>query len=313
MKTKKNVSPYSKMFLVGPAVYSKLLNCLDAVDKKTTEDLNRTDVEESNISRPSERELQILQEEEINNNSEEQQQEIISPNEVEQQPDEDNLNANLQQGDENAEEITPNDDEIQIERNEPVPNILRSPCPDKTTDMRGEIPKRIIPCGKNKPVLIIPEVKKRTKTHKCEICQKTFTQGWNLRHHRNTVHKVKENIEGDQLTCTICNDKFDDFNMLDSHYKEKHSNLDSGENNLNLSESDLNRLNDSNDIVMKRQGKLIKRNDDEFMTWSTRFPRKVKRKTISYKPNPRAEKLKITNTDAFENPAKKPFGFNKWP
>jgi hypothetical protein len=55
---KHNRSAYSKMFLVTPAIYEKLLNCLDKTDAVSTKSLN--DEKETTIERPSEREIQNL-------------------------------------------------------------------------------------------------------------------------------------------------------------------------------------------------------------------------------------------------------------
>ena len=40
MKKSKTDSAYSTMYLVVPGVYQKLINCIDAKDKLTTEELN---------------------------------------------------------------------------------------------------------------------------------------------------------------------------------------------------------------------------------------------------------------------------------
>lgn len=52
----KSVSAYSKMYLVTPSVYEKLLRCLDDGDKRVTEDINKEP--ETEELRPSEIELQ---------------------------------------------------------------------------------------------------------------------------------------------------------------------------------------------------------------------------------------------------------------
>ena len=54
----KNKSAYSKMYLVTPGVYEKLLKCLEDGDKRVTEDLNKP--AEEFLSRPSETALQEL-------------------------------------------------------------------------------------------------------------------------------------------------------------------------------------------------------------------------------------------------------------
>jgi len=54
----KKKSAYSKMYLVTPGVYEKLLKCLDEGDKRVTEDLNKNP--EKDLQRPSESELQAI-------------------------------------------------------------------------------------------------------------------------------------------------------------------------------------------------------------------------------------------------------------
>jgi hypothetical protein len=54
----KNISAYSKMYLVTPSVYEKLLTCIDNKDKRTTEELNFNP--ENAPERPSERAVQDL-------------------------------------------------------------------------------------------------------------------------------------------------------------------------------------------------------------------------------------------------------------
>jgi len=60
---KKTLSTYSRMFLVSPTVYEKLLNCIDEKDKKFTENLNTS--KEKKI-RPSDEYIQELNIESFN-------------------------------------------------------------------------------------------------------------------------------------------------------------------------------------------------------------------------------------------------------
>jgi hypothetical protein len=50
-------SPYSKMYLVTPGVYDKLLTCLDEKDKKSTELLN---IEKEREERPGEKVIEDI-------------------------------------------------------------------------------------------------------------------------------------------------------------------------------------------------------------------------------------------------------------
>ena len=60
---KKTLSTYSRMFLVTPTVYEKLLNCIDEKDKKVTQDLN---ISKEKIQRPSDDYMQELNIESFN-------------------------------------------------------------------------------------------------------------------------------------------------------------------------------------------------------------------------------------------------------
>lgn len=319
MKVKKLISPYSKMYMVGPAVYAKLLNCLDAVDKKMTENLNRTDVDEEAMLRPSERQLQIIQQNELNNDLSQQQQQEVEPNDESEQQEQQQQQQDQDEGE--VEDIQQQEEqgaekqneeinaEILPEKIEPVPNILRSPCPSKTTDMRGDVPKQIIPCGKRKPVLIVPSIRKRYKEQKCSICSKTFTAGWNLRHHMLTAHRNP--VVDDRINCSLCDRKFDDINMLDYHMTMIHPNYNSEENKLKLSEADLNNL-ENQDITMKKRVTKIKRSPEEFMQWTpARTTRSSIKRKKTYTSTPGQGKVKLTTQDPFENPSKKK-DFHDW-
>lgn len=59
-------SPYAKMYLVSPAIYGKLLSCLDDRDKAMTESLNPDKPDEPEEKRPSEQLLEKMHQEEIN-------------------------------------------------------------------------------------------------------------------------------------------------------------------------------------------------------------------------------------------------------
>jgi hypothetical protein len=60
---KKTLSTYSRMFLVTPTVYEKLLNCIDEKDKKVTQDLN---ISKEKAQRPSDDYIQELNIESFN-------------------------------------------------------------------------------------------------------------------------------------------------------------------------------------------------------------------------------------------------------
>ena len=64
MKVSKNISPYSKMYLVPPNMYEKLLKCLDEKETRQSEELN---IENESIEeRPGERQIEMLNKEALN-------------------------------------------------------------------------------------------------------------------------------------------------------------------------------------------------------------------------------------------------------
>lgn len=119
---KPQISTYSRMFLVTPTVYEKLLTCIDEKDKKVTEDLN---ISKDKKSRPSDEYINDLNIESFNEPREE-----LEPN-----PEID-VNMDAQPETESADVIYQdegnNDGFIQTDEPELMPEthgeILSSPC-----------------------------------------------------------------------------------------------------------------------------------------------------------------------------------------
>jgi hypothetical protein len=116
---KKTLSTYSRMFLVTPTVYEKLLNCLDEKDKKITENLN---ISNEKKGRPSDEYIQELNIESFN-----EPREVTSENENEEEE--------VSQTDQNESDIIYKDNPSVIEaesmESEPLPSTssqLNSPC-----------------------------------------------------------------------------------------------------------------------------------------------------------------------------------------
>lgn len=308
------------MYMVSPAVYAKLLNCLDNVDTKMTQELNRTDVEETPVLRPSEQELQNIQNQELNITPEQQQQEPevvqnIETDEIsqQQQPEEireaEEIVENFEQGDQNNE-----NNQIMEPVVEPVPNILRTPCPNKTTDMRGNAPPRNIPCENKKTMLIVPSIMKRDKTAICHICDKSFSAGFNLRHHISTAHKKA-------FFCNICQKNFAREVFYDHHMDKYHPDFVAENNRMKLSNDDLEKLNSDsiNPVVPAPKSKRLL-NNLEFSKWGAKpkatrkisgeeiaISRKILPNVKDKKGRKKGQKLKINKqiTSKPKNPPKK--------
>lgn len=122
---KNQTSTYSRMFLVSPTVYEKLLTCIDEKDKKTTQDLNSS---KEKKQRPSDEYIQGLNIESFN-----------EPREVENndQNTEQELNMDVEPESESTDDIFEEDQNQSgfVETSEPeiMPeirqtNILTTPC-----------------------------------------------------------------------------------------------------------------------------------------------------------------------------------------
>ena len=134
-------SPYSKMYLVSPGVYDKLLTCLDEKDKKSTELLN---IEKEKEDRPGEKIIEDitageLQEQELNDNNDEMINENIET--VPETPEVFGENEPNQSDNFTPEDIQVNDDfqtpDQQI--NQQQLNPIKNPCITNTND-----PNRIV-------------------------------------------------------------------------------------------------------------------------------------------------------------------------
>ena len=159
-------SPYSKMYLVSPGVYDKLLTCLDEKDKKTTELLN---IEKEIGERPSESVIQDITTEDFEPESLAEQESELQPQVMEtipptpevfgegeqfQQPEEEMIEEGevVEPSGEMVEQMMP-PGQPDIQQQQPV-NPLRNPCSVVTTD-----PSRVV-----KPTLIYnPNPKPKSK------------------------------------------------------------------------------------------------------------------------------------------------------
>ena len=132
-------SPYSKMYLVTPGVYDKLLTCLDEKDKKSTELLN---IEKEREERPGEKVIEDITTgdfepqnvEEMPQMEEQQQQQIQEQQQVEDIPPtpevfgdvETDVQPQIEEGEiMETTQVPPGEPEIQQQQQ---PNPLRAPC-----------------------------------------------------------------------------------------------------------------------------------------------------------------------------------------
>lgn len=168
MKTSKQVSVYSKMFLVTPSVYEKLLTCLDEKEKRLIEDMN-IDKDIPVAERPAEKYIEMLTKEEL----EPQQQQSIIP-EITAIPEQQIIKPEIIQPVIQPEIIQP--EIIQ-------PEIIQQPQISTTPVQIPEVEKV------KKPRFIAPR-----GDFTCSVCLKTFDRSWSLKRHMSTVHKNLQSL-----------------------------------------------------------------------------------------------------------------------
>ena len=126
---KKTLSTYSRMFLVTPTVYEKLLNCIDEKDKKVTQDLN---ISKEKAQRPSDDYIQELNIESFN-----------EPREV-------NTEYETESGGEDITETEPESDVIYRDD----PNVIESESAEPLPQSTGQLDA---PCVRGEQGEVIPQ------------------------------------------------------------------------------------------------------------------------------------------------------------
>ena len=198
MKQKFISNSYSKMYMVSPGVYQKLLNCIDDSEKKSTLDLNKPEIDVETIPTV----------EPVIENDIVQPEDIIEPGEIidNQVPGP----SSMPDKDENI--IIPQD------FSESTNNVLATPCEageymkvKEPKDVYGVIKnsafikkKRLIPPPSKKIKYVsdvnIPEITDLNsmntlkKGYSCDICGKKYYSLWSVKRHKNLKHKTTSNI-----------------------------------------------------------------------------------------------------------------------
>ena len=168
MKSMKASSPYSKMYLIPPNMYEKLLSCLDEKELRQAEELNvEKDISEQ--QRPGEKQVEMMTKEALGTDQPEMEAEITPPEiegeivEPQQLPETEMLDV----GTLDPEDI-------------PLAELQR-----QKNIMSGRISfKKPLP----------------GKIFTCDICLKSFKRNWDLSRHMKNVHKniLQQTSPGEQ-------------------------------------------------------------------------------------------------------------------
>ena len=198
-------SAYSKMYLVTPSVYEKLLHCLDNADAKMTKDSN-VEKHFATTQTPAEKEIQTLNLESFNEPPETLQEEIVTHPETVQVPpaiygsefDE----QQQQQQEEQQQQQQVVGEKIPVPQYEIVNNPLKQSCATQSTDTETVVPKANLIYNPNWKITNVAGKKNvkvstptfhpygppgdRTKMPKqatdlqCPVCYKFFDRKWSL-------------------------------------------------------------------------------------------------------------------------------------
>ena len=161
MKTAKNVSPYSKMYLVPPIIYEKLLNVLEEKEIRQVEDIN---IDPEMQEKPGEKQMELLSREALTES--EPQMEQVEPEIITE-----NIPQAIETNPETVETGMETVPETEISQPEDVPLANLK----KGGPLKGVV-------AFDKPLFT------------CEFCLKTFGRKYDLNRHTNTVHRNLQNV-----------------------------------------------------------------------------------------------------------------------
>ena len=163
MKTAKNVSPYSKMYLVPPIIYEKLLNVLEEKEIRQVEDIN---IDPEMQEKPGEKQMEMLSREALTES--EPQMEQIEP-EI--------ITENIPQS-------------IETIQNPETTETGMETVPETEISQPEDVP--LANLKKGGPLKGVVAFDKPLFT--CEVCLKTFGRKYDLNRHTNTVHRNLQNV-----------------------------------------------------------------------------------------------------------------------
>jgi hypothetical protein len=206
---KQTQSAYSKMYLVTPTVYEKLLHCLDKSDAKMTSDLNVE--KEDSIQRPAEKEIESLNLDALNQPAENPPEIPVTYAETVQVPQEMQIEdvpppQQQQQQQQQTEGLLDEDEMPPPQQYEIVNNPLKQSCSEQSEDTSTVVPRdnfiynpnwkqvpkiKVFTAKRPQPVRATPisyhpygppgeRNIDKTKKFQCNICAKFFDRKWAL-------------------------------------------------------------------------------------------------------------------------------------
>lgn len=180
MKSTKTTSPYSKMYLIPPNMYEKLLSCLDEKGVREAEELNMD--KDTQPERPGDKELDMLTKEALQPEIGENLDVNINPEGSDIQPG--------PQDETNQPEAQAETDWLDVADQEDPEDIPLAEVQRRRWETEKER-RRNIRLMKGDISFRNPQGKIFT----CDICLKSFTRNWDLTRHKRTVHKnIMHNI-----------------------------------------------------------------------------------------------------------------------
>lgn len=193
-------SAYSKMFLVLPSIYDKVLKCIDEKDQKVLDQLN-IQKDEGDGSRASEKYFEDVASTELNDSGQNyanQSSEFIDPpsNIAEQTFGEDqNDQINIQPNDPDPNDPNDRGNIQHFVNNNPLKNDCAQP------DVQDQFIPQVFQNRKDitKTKIVVPNILKKLSQKSpiknvprnfiCNICTKPFKSTYHLKRHINAKHK----------------------------------------------------------------------------------------------------------------------------
>ena len=212
---KKTLSAYTKMYLVTPSVYQKLLNCIEEKDKNSIENLN-TDKTEGEIKTPSEQIVQKISNQDVGIQTVNETSNFgnqFNPNMGNVETQTIDTPTNQIFGSEYLQdEFHPEEQGGAMEIKETHTNPLKTPCQNNSNTNEDVMPNLVYrPSNPSNKIPTIPAISRKSlKKFMCEVCGKTFTRNHDLKRHLSTpaIHKYIKSANKQSNPTQFLQDEF---------------------------------------------------------------------------------------------------------